>query len=88
MLRDAVAEQDKLIHRERERRLEDDFETDIVPSRDDVLEDFDQARQHYTIGRFGAKWVKRKYAFGEPDVPNEETLWMKVVYPFSGKPSV
>lgn len=68
----------------RERYLEDGYETDIVPDQMDVYRDFDQARQHYKIGRFGAKWVQRNYAFGEPDVPTTSTAWMKVVYPFSG----
>jgi DNA polymerase alpha subunit A len=68
----------------RDVRLEDDYETDIQPSRSDVQRDFEEARREFKIGRCGMKWVKRKYAFGEPGVPSEETEWMKVVYPFSG----
>lgn len=67
----------------REARLEDDYETDTRPSRIDVQRDFEEARRQFRIGRCGMKWVKRKYAFGEPGVPTEETDWMKVVYPFS-----
>lgn len=68
----------------REVRLEDDYETDTQPSRIDVQRDFEEARRQFKIGRCGMKWVKRKYAFGEPGVPTNETDWMKVVYPFSG----
>ena len=72
----------------RELRLEDGCETDIQPSRIDIQRDFEAARREFNIGRCGMKWVKRKYAFGEPGVPTEETDWMKVVYPFSGTPSL
>lgn len=68
----------------RQRRVEDDYETDIEPSQRDVQRDFEEARRSFKISRCGIKWVKRKYAFEEPDVPREETFWMKVVYPFSG----
>jgi DNA polymerase alpha subunit A len=68
----------------RPRRVEDDYETDIEPSQRDVQQDFEEARRSFNIKRCGIKWVKRKYAFEEPDVPKEETMWMKVVYPFSG----
>ncbi|CCA69546.1 related to POL1-DNA-directed DNA polymerase alpha, 180 KD subunit [Serendipita indica DSM 11827] len=67
----------------RERRMEGDYETDIQPEKRDVQADFTEARQKFDIKRCAMKWVKRKYAFGEPGVPTQETLWMKVVYPFS-----
>jgi DNA polymerase alpha subunit A len=72
----------------RQRRVEDDYETDIEPSQRDVQRDFEEARRSFKINRCGIKWVKRKYAFEEPDVPKEETMWMKVVYPFSGMDSL
>ena len=59
-------------------------ETDVVPTLADIYSDFDKLRQKARIGKFKAKFVKRKYAFGEKDVPREERQWMKVVYPFSG----
>ena len=68
----------------RERRMEGDYETDIQPEKRDVQADFTEARQRFDIKRCAMKWVKRKYAFGEPGIPTQETLWMKVVYPFSG----
>lgn len=77
----------------RERRMEEDeetgelVETDIVPSLPDVYNDFDRVRKKLGIKSFKGKFVKRKYAFGEDDVPRGETQWLKVVYPFEGMPS-
>ena len=74
----------------RERRMEEDeytgemYETDVVPTLADIYSDFDKLRQKARIGKFKAKFVKRKYAFGEKDVPREERDWLKVVYPFTG----
>lgn len=51
----------------------------------DVYQDFDALRKRVGIKSFKGKFVKRKYAFGEPDVPTGESQWLKVVYPFSGK---
>ena len=73
----------------RERRMEDDgfgneYETDEVPGLPDVYSDFDRLRKKAGIKGFRAKFVKRKYAFGEKDVPRDERQWMKVVYPFTG----
>ena len=42
-------------------------------------------RKKAGVKGFKAKFVKRKYAFGEKDVPRDERQWMKVVYPFTGK---
>ncbi len=75
----------------RERRLAEDeergetYETDKVPDLQDIYMDFDRLRKKAGIKAFKGKFVKRKYAFGEKDVPREERQWMKVVYPFSGK---
>ena len=63
---------------------EDGCETDIVPDMPAVWKDFDQVRKKAGIKGWKAKFVKRKYAFGEPDVPREETQWLKVVYEFQG----
>ena len=52
----------------------------------DVYKDFDAVRKKAGIKSFKGKFVKRKYAFGEPGVPVGESDWLKVVYPFSGMP--
>lgn len=66
-------------------QLDDDgFETDIVPDMPAVWRDFDQVRKKAGIKGWKAKFVKRRYAFGEFDVPREETQWLKVVYGFQG----
>ncbi len=62
----------------------DGFETDIVPDMPAVWRDFDQIRKKAGIKGWKAKFVKRRYAFGESDVPREETQWLKVVYGFEG----
>ena len=46
--------------------------------------DVDAVRKQANIKQFKAKFVKRKYAFGETNVPTGESQWLKVVYPFSG----
>jgi len=63
---------------------EDGLETDVVPDMPAVWRDFDQVRKKAGIKAWKAKFVKRRYAFGEPDVPREETQWLKVVYGFEG----
>jgi len=63
---------------------EEGFETDVVPDMPAVWKDFDQVRKKAGIKAWKAKFVKRRYAFGEPDVPREETQWLKVVYGFEG----
>ncbi len=78
----------------RERRLDLDnetdelYETDDVPSLNDVYADFDRIRKKASISGFKAKFVKRNYAFGEEDVPRTETQWLKVVYGFNGTNSL
>jgi DNA polymerase alpha subunit A len=74
----------------RERRVEQDddgqlYDTDVIPEMKDVYEDFDRIRRKVGVKAWKAKSVKRKYAFGEVDVPREETQWLKVVYNFDGK---
>ncbi|EKM50078.1 uncharacterized protein PHACADRAFT_213841 [Phanerochaete carnosa HHB-10118-sp] len=72
----------------RERRVEEDpetgelYETDVTPTLQDVYGDFDRVRKKAGINGFKAKFVKRRYAFGEKDVPRTETQWLKVVYGF------
>jgi DNA polymerase alpha subunit A len=73
----------------REKRVEEDDEgqlqeTDDVPDLQNVYSDFDRVRKKIGIKSWKAKFVKRKYAFGEPDVPKQESQWMKVVYGFDG----
>ncbi|KAH9935987.1 uncharacterized protein BXZ73DRAFT_45345 [Epithele typhae] len=72
----------------RDLRVEEDdegntYETDEVPALPDVYSDFDRLRKKVKISGFKAKFVERKYAFGEKDVPRGEHQWMKVVYPFT-----
>lgn len=75
----------------REHRIEEDEETgemvdtDVVPSLTDVYADFDRIRKKAGIKSWKAKFVKRQYAFGLPDVPRRETQWLKVVYGFDGE---
>lgn len=73
----------------RERRVEidedgDEYETDIVPQLTDVHKEFDTFRKRAGVKTWKAKFVKRKYAFGERHVPRGEAQWMKVVYGFDG----
>ncbi|KAI0358255.1 hypothetical protein OH77DRAFT_1256462 [Trametes cingulata] len=73
----------------RERRMEEDeetgemYETDQVPELPEIYSDFDRLRKKAGIKSFKGKFVKRKYAFGEKDVPREERQWLKVVYGFN-----
>jgi DNA polymerase alpha subunit A len=63
---------------------EEGLETDVVPDMPAVWKDFDQVRKNAGIKGWKAKFVKRRYAFGKPDVPREERQWLKVVYGFDG----
>ncbi|KAJ7178608.1 DNA polymerase family B-domain-containing protein [Mycena crocata] len=54
-----------------------------VPDLQDVYNDVDMLRKKAGIKSWKAKFVKRNYAFGESDVPREETQWLKVVYGFN-----
>ncbi|KAG2067603.1 hypothetical protein BDR04DRAFT_1104760 [Suillus decipiens] len=56
-------------------------ETDVVPSKSDVYEDFDRVRKKLGIKGWKGKWVRRNHAFDEKDVPKEGE-WMKVLYSF------
>ncbi|KAI0676013.1 hypothetical protein C8Q78DRAFT_963901 [Trametes maxima] len=73
----------------RERRMDESeetgemYETDQVPQLTDIYSDFDRLRRKAGIKSFKGKFVKRRYAFGEKDVPREERQWLKVVYPFN-----
>jgi DNA polymerase alpha subunit A len=72
----------------REKRVEQDeegksYETDEVPGLKDIYDDFDRVRKKAGIKSWKAKFVKRKYAFSEADVPKEAS-WLKVVYGFDG----
>ncbi|KAF9482567.1 DNA polymerase alpha catalytic subunit [Pholiota conissans] len=58
-------------------------DTDIVPTQDDIDDDFDLIRKQMKIKSYRGKFVKRKYVFGEKDTPRGESSWLKVVYPFS-----
>lgn len=74
----------------RERRVEGDeegnmHETDIIPSPQDVHADFEMIRKQIGVKSWRGKFVKRKYAFGEKEVPRGESQWLKVVYGFAGK---
>ena len=60
-------------------------ETDIVPSEEDIHDDFDTIRRQMGIKSWRGKFVKRNYVFGEEDIPRGETQWMKVVYSFNGQ---
>lgn len=74
----------------RERRVEQDeetgelYETDVTPTLTDVYGDFDRVRKKAGIKSWKAKFVKRRYAFGEKDITRGETQWLKVVYGFNG----
>ncbi|CAK5267409.1 unnamed protein product [Mycena citricolor] len=54
-----------------------------VPGLQDVYNDFDMLRKKMQVSSWKGKFVKRNYAFGEVDVPREETQWLKVVYGFN-----
>ncbi|KAI6139785.1 ribonuclease H-like domain-containing protein [Pisolithus tinctorius] len=56
-------------------------DTDVVPERQDVYDDFDRIRRKLGIKAWKARWVKRKYAFDMKDVP-KEAEWMKVLYSY------
>ncbi|KAF5385769.1 hypothetical protein D9615_002206 [Tricholomella constricta] len=73
----------------REKRVEADedgnmHDTDVIPTHQDVHGDFEMIRKQVGVKSWKGKFVKRKYAFGEKDVPRGESQWLKVVYDFSG----
>lgn len=59
-------------------------EQDVAPTEEDVYEEFDHIRQKHGIKRWAAKFVPRKYAFGEVGITEGEAQWMKVVYGYNG----
>ncbi|PPQ65503.1 hypothetical protein CVT24_010799 [Panaeolus cyanescens] len=72
----------------REKRVEQDedgemHETDVIPSEEDVHDDFDLIRKAMGISGWGGKFVDRNYAFGDKEVPRGKSRWMKVVYGFN-----
>lgn len=74
----------------REKRVELDENDDIqvteeIPTPTDVRHDFDMIRKQSNIKSFKGKFVKRKYAFADVEVPRDERDWFKVVYPFDRK---
>ncbi|KAG5634772.1 hypothetical protein H0H81_000834 [Sphagnurus paluster] len=71
----------------RERQVEADedgvmHDTDVVPTPQDVHSDFEMIRKQIGVKSWKGKFVRRKYAFGEKDVPRGESQWLKVVYSF------
>lgn len=59
-------------------------ELDVAPKEDEVYEEFDHIRQKHGIKRWAAKFVPRKYSFGEVGITEGEAQWMKVVYGYNG----
>ncbi|KAG6887799.1 hypothetical protein C0995_012659 [Termitomyces sp. Mi166 len=71
----------------RERHVEGDedgniHETDVIPTPQDVHGDFEMIRKQIGVKSWKGKFVKRKYVFGEREVPRGESQWLKVVYGF------
>ncbi|KAJ7717680.1 DNA polymerase family B-domain-containing protein [Mycena metata] len=54
-----------------------------VPELQEVYSDFDMLRSKTGVKSWKGRFVKRNYAFGESDVPREETQWLKAVYGFN-----
>ena len=71
---------EKIVEQDEDGNLVD---ADVVPSLEDVYNDFDMIRKQLNIKSWKAKFVKRKYAFGEKKVPRGESQWLKVVYGFN-----
>lgn len=73
----------------REKRVEQGedgqmYDTDVITTPQDVYGDFELIRKQIGIKSWKGKFVKRKYAFGEKEVPRGESQWLKVVYGFNG----
>jgi DNA polymerase alpha subunit A len=66
------------------RLSEEGHPTDVTPSQQDVFSDFDAVRRQAGVKAWRAKFVKRKYAFGQEGVREGESEWLKVVYGFNG----
>ncbi|EJD43695.1 hypothetical protein AURDEDRAFT_88520 [Auricularia subglabra TFB-10046 SS5] len=68
----------------RQKQLDDDEnETDIIPTDEDVWADVAAIRRQAGISSWKAKWVERQYAFGEKDIPTGKHPWLEVVYSFN-----
>ncbi|EIW68554.1 hypothetical protein TREMEDRAFT_31892 [Tremella mesenterica DSM 1558] len=74
--------QRNLFVKPRPKRFSGGHETDLEVTKTDVYQDFDKARQKAGVEEWAAKFVQRKYAFEEKDVPKGESEWLKVVYGF------
>ncbi|KAG8748383.1 DNA-directed DNA polymerase alpha catalytic subunit pol1 [Ceratobasidium sp. 414] len=61
---------------------ESEGETDADADEEGLYNEFDRIRQKHGIKKWAAKFVDRKYAFGEVGIPEGEAKWMKVVYGF------
>jgi hypothetical protein len=57
---------------------------DDPTTEEDVFDEFDRIRQKNGIKKWAAKFVDRKYAFGEVGIIEGESKWMKVVYGYDG----
>ncbi|KAI6101196.1 hypothetical protein F5141DRAFT_1190185 [Pisolithus sp. B1] len=64
----------QVVEQENEAGETEIVDTDIVPGKQDVYDDFDRIP-------WKARWVKRKYAFDMKDIP-KEAEWMKVLYSY------
>jgi hypothetical protein len=51
----------------------------------DAFKEFNELRKKAGVTKWKAKWVQRKYAFGEKDVPITSHRYLKVLYGFDGK---
>ncbi|KIJ65181.1 hypothetical protein HYDPIDRAFT_27902 [Hydnomerulius pinastri MD-312] len=71
----------RVVQEENEEGEVEMVETDVVPEKGDVYDDFDRIRRKLGIKGWKARWVKRKYAFDVADVP-KEAEWMKVLYSY------
>lgn len=74
----------RVVQEENEAGESEIVETDMVPDKQDVYDDFDRIRRKMCIKSWKARWVKRKYAFDMKDVPKEAD-WMKVLYSYEGR---
>ena len=74
----------RVVQEETEEGQVEIVETDVVPEKGDVHNDFERIRREIGIKGWKARWVARKYAFDYKDVP-KETEWMKVLYSYEGE---
>lgn len=74
----------RVVQEENEEGQAEIVETDIVPEKGDVYNDFERIRREMGIKSWKARWVTRKYAFDYKDVP-KETQWMKILYSYEGE---